>query len=392
MEKFLFVDGQDVCLYDDGQIKKFPSKFIEKYRDNSVNIARAQRWKHSGEGAQFRGDVRGGEDDVAVEYRLTGVFLSADQNEAVYTFIVNDVSGIYAMRLDDEKAAETHVINSLELQFSGGCMDAASGVLVTSAARNFTNADVALFDVKSGDYKLITDGDTLDEDPYICPDDGNIVYFSSRGAGRDASGNFVSYSPAAIYSLNLAAVAVEEKLSSDKYSYLKPVYYGGKLYVLRTPAKEKGANPFLEIVLIPVRILQAIAGFINAFVRAFAGKSLTSGGANPAKGREYDSRKEYVRGNLIRADRELKRNRRKKDPDYGFIPQSWQVVEAESGRVIISGVADYDILADGTVIATNGKHVFAVKDGKRTKLADTENCLRVGCRHAAAQRTHLFDL
>lgn len=388
----MFADGQDVCLYDNGTIKKFPSKFIENYKNNAVNIARSQKWKHSGEGAQFRGDVRGTEDDVQIESRLTGVFLSADGNEAAYSFVVNDVSGIYVMRLDDEKAAETHVINSLELQFSGGCLDVSNGMLATSVARNYSNSDIAVFDMESGDYKLVTDGDTLDEDPCLCPDDGNIVYFSSRGAGRDANGNFVSYAPAAICRLDLASVEVKEVLSSDKYNYLKPVYYGGKLYVLRTPTKIKRANPLVEIALIPFRILQAIANFVNAFVRMFTGKSLASGGENPAKGREYDSREEYVRGNLINAEKEMKRNRRKKDPDYGFIPTSWQLIEAESGKVLKSGIADYDILSDGTIVCTNGKHVFAIAGGTCKKIADTENCLRVGGKHASDKKSDLFAL
>lgn len=391
MEKFLFADGADVCLYDDGKIKKFPSKFIENYKKNSESLVRARKWKHSGEGAQFRGDVRGGEDDVRVDYRLTGVFLSADGNEAYYTFVVNDVSGIYAMRLDDEKAAETHLIHSLEFEFAGGCLDAVGNVLATSVARNDSDADIALFDLKSGEYKLVTDGDTLDEDPCICPENGNLVYFSSRGAGRDRNGGFVRYSPAAIYRLNLGTVEVEEVLSSDKYSYFKPVVHEGKLYVLRTPVKVRGPNPLVEIALIPVRIVQAIAGFVNAFVRMFTGKSLTSGGENPAKGRESDSRKEVVKGNLINADKEMKCNRRKKDPDYGFIPMSWQLIDAESGTVIKSGVADFDILSDGTIVATNGKHIFAIRDGKSKKIADTDCCLRVGCLHASAKRADPFD-
>lgn len=391
MEKFLFADGQDVCIYDNGKITKFPSKFIEKYKNNSISIERNKKWKHSGEGAQFRGDFRGGEGDVRIEYRITGVFPAVNENEAVYAFTVNDVSGIYSMRLDDEKAAEIHIINSLEQQFSGGCLDVNSGLLATSVARNDSNSDIAIFDIKSGDYKLVTDGDTLDEDPYLCPENAESIYFSSRGAGRDAYGGFVGYSPAAICRLDLGTVEVEEVLSSDKYSYLKPVKFGDKLYVLRTPAKVKGANPVAEILLIPFRILQAIANFINAFVHMFTGKSLVSGGENPAKSREYDSRKEFVKGNIINAEKELKRNRRKKESDYGFIPLSWQLIEANGGAVIKSGIGDFDILSDGTIIATNGKHIFAVKDGKCKKLCDTEHCLKVGCRHASAKKSDVFE-
>ncbi|MCX4287063.1 MAG: hypothetical protein OSJ68_07250, partial [Clostridia bacterium] len=108
---------------------------------------------------------------------------------------------------------------------------------------------------------------------------------------------FAGYSNSAVCKLDLSAMDISEVLASEKYNYIKPVFHGGRLYVIKTPAKEKGANPLLEIILIPFRIIQAIANFINLFVTACTGKSLASGGDIPAKGRNYDGRKEYVKGN-----------------------------------------------------------------------------------------------
>lgn len=379
MEKFLFADGQDICLYDGEKVVKYTSKFIENYKTNAVNAECAKSWKHSGEGAQFRGDVVA-EESESIRSFINGIFPCADENEAVYSFTVNSTSGIYRKRFDDEKADEVHIVNSLDTEYGAGCLDAQSGTLAVSIRRNGRNSDIAVFDVKSGDYKTVTEGDTLDDEPFISPDDKNVIYFSSRGAGRDFNGDFAGYSPAAICKLDLNALDVSEIKVSEKYNYFKPVIYNGKLYALKTPLKEKGPNPFIEILLIPFRIVQAIANFINVFVRAFTGKSLASGGNNPTKGRKFDSREEYVKGNLINVEKQLKKNKKRGD-DYGFIPLSWQVVEVESGEVITSGAADFDITADGTFIVTNGKHVFAVKDKKRKKLCDTDCCLKVSCRH-----------
>lgn len=390
MDKFLFSDGEEVCLYDNGKITKQHSKFIEKFKKAALSVERAKSWKHSGEGAQFRGDTRPDAEDITFAHAINGVHFSSDENEAVYSFTINQTSGIYKMRLDDEKAEEVHIINSVDYAFSGGCLDARSGMLATSLKRNYCNSDVALFD-KSGDYKTLTDGDTLDEDPFISPDDGNIIYFSSRGAGRDGNGNFVGFSPAAICKLNISELDIEEVAASEKCDYIKPVVHAGKLYAIKIPAKEKAPNPIIEIALIPFRIIQAVANFINVFVRAFTGKSLASGGSNPAKGRDYDSREIYIKGNLINAEKEAKKNAKKSKSDYGFIPLSWQLVEVESGKIIKSGIADYDILSDGTVIATNGRRIFAIKDGKCTKIADAEKCLCVAAKHESAKRSELFD-
>lgn len=392
MEKFLFSDGQSVCLYDEGKIIKKPSKFIEKFKEAAASVERAKSWKHSGEGAQFRGDVRPENyEDMTFNDEITGVHFTTDENEAVYSFKVNQTSGIYKMRFDDEKAEEIHIINSVDYNFEGGCSDTSNGTLATSVSRGDSLSDIAVFDIKSGDWRTVTEGDTVDSDPFISPEDGNIIYFSSRGVGRDMHGNFAGYSNSSVCRLNLSALDIEEVASSQKYNYFKPVFHGGKLYAIKAPSKEKGPNPIVEILLIPFRILQAIVNFINVFVRAFTGKSLASGGSNPAKGREYDSRKEYVKGNLINVEKEMKRNAKKSKGDYGFIPLSWQLVEVGSGNVIKSGIADYDISPDGTVIATNGKRIFAIKDGKCKKLADADCCLRVACKHMSEKKTELFE-
>ncbi len=392
MYKFLFSDGEDVCLYEDGKIVKRHSKFIENYKNACASVERARTWKQSGEGAKFRGDVRYEAEGESAMCTINGVWFTSKDNEIVYSFTVDQSSGVYKIDFSDEKAPEIHVVNSVDYRFSGGCCDAVTDILVTEISRNYCNSDIAVLDLKSGEYKTVTDGDTMDGDPFISPDDADAVYFSSRGVGRTLNGDFAGFSPASVCKLNISALEVEEILSSDKYNYFKPIVSGGKLYVLRTPSKDKKPNPLLEIILIPFRIIQALVNFINVFVTAFTGKSLASGGSNPAKGRKYDSREQFVKGNLINVDKQLKTNARKDKDGYGFIPLSWQIIEAESGKVIKSGIADYDITDDGTFIATNGKRIFAVKDGKSVKLCDTERCLTVSCRHGSGKSSDLFAI
>lgn len=388
MEQFLFVDGTDICLYKDGAVQKFPSKFIENYKKTAAELERSKEWKHTGEGAQFRGDVKNAQD--MFDCSVTGAYFYG--GGAVYTFTADRTSGVYGFTFGDEKAPEVHILTSLEYSFFGGCLNQSSGKLVTTLSRNYCNADLALLDIKTGAYCTLTESDTQDLDPFFDPTDGDAVYFSSRGAGRTSGGEFVSFSPASVLKLNLSTMELEEVLSSPKYSYFKPIVHGGVLYAIKAPAKEKKPNPVIEILLIPYRILQGIAGFLNAFVRMFAGKSLTSGGNNPAKGRDYDSRKEFVRGNLIDAEKELKKNKGKRDKDYGFAPLSWQLVNTSDGTVLKSGVADYDIAENGDIIATNGRHVFYFSGGKWQKLCDTDRCVNLSFRHGGAAQKDIFGL
>lgn len=387
MTYFTYADGQDLCVFDGEKTTKYSSGYVENYKRNAESARRSTEWKKSGEGAIFRGDATV-YDTVKenIEVSIGGIYPCTESNWVVYSFTVNGTSGIYKKCLTDEKTPETHVINSNELAFYGGMLNCKDGNLAVSAQRG-SYADIALFDVKTGDFKTLTDGDTLDVDPYISPDERGIIYFSSRGAGWDSKGNLVKFSPASICKLDLNKMTVDEIVASPKYSYFKPVRHGGKLYAIKAPVKERSGNPILEIILIPWRILQGIASFINIFVTATTGKGLTEGGPNPARGKDYDSKYITVAGNLIDVNKQLKKNASKKDTDYGFIPKSWQLVELDSGKVIKSGIGDFDIAEDGTVIATNGKRIFAIKDGKCKKVCNAEFCVKVNCRHGAPDQT-----
>lgn len=388
MIKFTYVDGQTICVCDGEKIKKYESGYIQSYIRNAESLRRSSEWKKSGEGALFRGDVTyKSNSEQSVESSINGVYPTADDDWIVYSFTVNEASGIYKKNLSDDKTPETHVINSHETSFGGGMLDCAKRALAVSVRRGYYNADIGIFDLNGDDYKLVTDGDTFDEDPYISPDDGDVIYFSSRGVGRDGHGEFVEYAPSVICRLDLGAMSVEEVAASPKYSYFKPVYHGGKLYAIKAPSKVKRGNAFIEFLLFPWRILQAIASFINIFVTATTGKGLTEGGGNPARRRDYDSRKIEIAGNLIDVDKQAKKNASKKDGDFGFIPKSWQLVEVESGKVIKNGVCDYDIDEDGTIIATNGRRIFEIKDGKCRKICNADFCLRVNCKHGSDSKS-----
>lgn len=200
---------------------------------------------------------------------------------------------------------------------------------------------------------------------------------------------------------------METVVSDEKNSYIKPVEdEEGNLYCIRKPGKEKtGGNPVVEILLIPVRIVQAIAGFISAFVMCFTGKNLVSGGSGravdsgggAAKNGRPNAGKAFINNNLLNVDKELKKN--KKQEDYGFIPSSWKLVrigpDRKEAAEIASGVADFCLVRENgekTIVYTNGRHIFSIREGeKRKKLVDTDFCLKVGSVFPAASSDQLYD-
>lgn len=331
------------------------------------------------------------EREESVTAAIHGVALTEEDNKIVYAFSVNNSSGIYSKLLDDEIKTEAHIVSANDVEFMSVSY-AGDGEMLAAVQMDSVTSRIALFPKNSGDYKCITGGDSLDENPSLDFAE-NCVLFNSYGVGRDANNNFIEYMPSEVYRLNLSTLDVELVVSDPKFSYIKPLADPkGDIYCIKKPGSEKtGGNPIVEILMIPVRIVQAIAGFISAFVMCFSGKSLVSGqsgrsalGDGSAAKKGGDAKKVFINNNLLNVDKELKKN--KKQEDYGFIPSSWKIVRLGKNGApeteIASGVADFCIVEeDGKTkfVYTNGKHIFSVEEGqKRQKLADTDFCLKVG--------------
>lgn len=404
--KFVFSDGEQLGVYKDGAVQKFESNYIVHYRETAVRSAKTKEWKTQGHAAELmeEGYLFGGRGETSVTAAIHGVALTEDENRIVYAFSVNDSSGIYSKLLDDEIRTEAHIVSANDVEFMSVSYNS-DGEMLAAVQVDSVTSRIALFPKGSGDYKCITGGDSLDENPSF-DRSGSAVLFNSYGVGRDGNNNFIEYMPSEIYRLNLSTLDVEAIASDPKYSYIKPLSDAdGNVYCIKKPNRERsGGNPLVEVLLIPVRIVQAIAGFISTFVMCFSGKSLVSGGAvdsggGAAKNGKRDAKKVFINNNLLNVDKELKKN--KKQEDYGFIPSSWKLVKLARGgeeeKELASGVADFCLVEENgkkEFVYTNGKHIFSVEEGeKRKKLTDVDFCLKVGSMGdaKAADERNFFD-
>lgn len=404
--KFVFSDGEQLGVYKDGAVQKFESNYIVHYRETAVRSAKTKEWKTQGHAAELmeEGYLFGGRGETSVTAAIHGVALTEDENRIVYAFSVNDSSGIYSKLLDDEIRTEAHIVSANDVEFMSVSYNS-DGEMLAAVQVDSVTSRIALFPKGSGDYKCITGGDSLDENPSF-DRSGSAVLFNSYGVGRDGNNNFIEYMPSEIYRLNLSTLDVEAIASDPKYSYIKPLSDAdGNVYCIKKPNRERsGGNPLVEVLLIPVRIVQAIAGFISTFVMCFSGKSLVSGsavdsGGGAAKNGKRDARKVFINNNLLNVDKELKKN--KKQEDYGFIPSSWKLVKlargGEAEKELASGVADFCLVEENgkkEFVYTNGKHIFSVEEGqKRKKLTDVDFCLKVGSMGdaKAADERNFFD-
>ena len=225
----------------------------------------------------------------------------------LYTFTVNQTSGVIEKTLSAKKDGERFILHTNDGELLSSDYNVTDGKFVAELKRGEISSDLVLLDTERGDYVSITDGDSRDENPSFSKKRPGVILYDSLAAGRNARGEFVEYAPAAVYEYDLNTLDLKEIRASEKYSYIKPVEdENGDIYCIRKPAKERERhNPVVEILLIPYRLLMAIVNFIQIFVVFFTGKTMTGGGNNPAKGRDTDSRQMIIRGNVIEVEKLL---------------------------------------------------------------------------------------
>lgn len=391
MEKLVFGDGEKIGVFDGESVKTFESEQICRFREYTENRTKKDEWKYGGEGARFRGDYERFESRKEKIYAyIDGV--QWDGDNVVYSYTVNGCAGVMRKPLN-EKEREEHIL-SLNDESVLSLYKKGNEFAVT-VGRDGITSQIGTLNGVSSELKTLTDGDSRDANACFTGRDG--ILFDSAGVGRNSDGEFTGkYSPAVICRLNTDTMQIDEILKDPKYSFVKPKEgRDGVLYCIRRPAKEKrSGNLFLDILLFPYRILQAIVMFIQMFVMMFTGKSLLSEGSNPARTRETDSRKLFVDGNLINVEKECKRNRKKKEKEYGFIPLGWKLIAVKDGKQeeIKSGICDFDFCKDGGIYCTNGRRIFYVKDGKAVKVAETERCLCLATENEKTEETDLFSI
>lgn len=384
MDKIVFADGERIGVIGEDGVSYFESEAVLRYKSYVENRKRGDAWKVSGAGAQFRGDEAREE---AVFAYINGV--DWDGDKIVYAFTVNGSSGVYKKPLD-AKVPEEHIFTSADTEvLSVNVFGSLIAVMVRS---DDVTAQIGTLDMRSFELKTLTGGDSRDANAYFS--DG-VLLFDSAGVGRTANGEFSGkYGPSAVYSIDRDSLALKELVSDKKYSYIRPKSRGGTLYCIRRPNADRGGGSLLaDIVLFPFRLIKAFFGMLQAFTVIFGNTSLTSDtgtGNNPTKGREQSTRELFVDGRRIEAEKEQKRNRKFKDREYGFIPESWKLLRADSGEVLASGVCDYALGDDGSLYYTDGRHIFRQKDGKTEKLADCTRCLSLAVQRRPARDEEFF--
>ncbi len=396
MKSFYYIAAGELYKYENGKRENLPSLVLNSYIEKVKESAARNEWKHNGTGAAFTGSY--GEavsPEVAVGGIRSRILCVGEHNgDIIYSIDIDSTNGVFRKSVDPEVGSEGVVLAHANLGYTDFDILGDKIAVTTMFAGE---ANIGVYDISTKKFSTHTEGHTIDSSPVFAKWDNGKIFFTSRGLPIDEEappqpvsyGQMVSdmYSssmaydevgPSAICLLDTRANTLEEILSSDKYDFVRPQSTSdGALYYIKRPYQKTSGGSFaerlLDIILFPFRLIKAIFGFLNVFSAKYSGKTLSS-----SRGvKRRDAKEVFIEGNLINAEKELKRNKKYKGENLGFIPRSWELHRLMPNGVdtlIRCGVLSYRVYEEtGEILISNGSEIFLLdREGKTNKILKEE--------------------
>ncbi len=293
---------------------------------------------------------------------FTGV-APGPSGEVIFALRNESVGGLF--QLDTARQEERRLIHKQQMVLADLDTRADGGLVCSSRAPDGA-AHLAVLNESGGGYRLVTEGDVVDEAPRWVPGGGQKIVYQTAGIGRDPSGVYLGLSPYAVHELDLDSGRMDVLLEQDRFDCLAPCRAAdGSLYYIRRPYEfQRSLSPWrvlADVALFPFRLLRAGVHFLNAFSWMFSNKPLMTAGGPQRRGPEQ--RAVWLSGRWV----EVRRNLQTVDgPGRPLVPGSWQLVRrnpnGEEHEVARSVVA-FDLTPDGDVLYTDGSTIYLKPPG-----------------------------
>jgi len=374
MEQIAFLSDGRINLLEamasDASVRILNCTVAEKYKEREREIRLKNEWKQSGMGAMFTGAYR--MDEYALDGRLpiTGLSSSTD-GRLVYAINLEKNGGIYFKHPDPENS-ETPILVNTNAHFFDVDVNP-SGNIAVACSENYQERHIALLKVDYSYLQDLTEGDSFDCNPKWSLRDENILYYDSAGIAYNGTGHFAGFGPSGIFRLNTRSGELDEVLADPKFNYCYPFENkDGCLYFIRRPYKQTDRKmSTMDYIAAPFKIMRAFGGWLDLFTRRHTGESLNTSGANPAKSNQKSARQIYIDGNLLEAEKALRKNAMAGDKNPGYAPHDWQLMtkmpDGEE-KVLQKSVMSYCV-TQSSVVYSNGKYIISGNHAVKVHLA-----------------------
>jgi hypothetical protein len=378
--------GKLYVKYDGASPRVIESKFAHEVRERMLRVAARNAWKTQGSGAQFMyGRLMNSrllwgmdaEDGEGITMFVRSLTRGPGNGDILYCLGGQGVNGLFSF--DPETLDEKRIVHGADHLYEDLSLTATHGLVACSTPKRDGSSSIAVMNHDATDFAELTEGDSLDFNPSWVAGERRELVFASSGIARDASGNVRSFAPSAIHRLDVDTAQMDVVAEEKKADLIMPrIGEDGSLYYIRRPHVETGKPSFwranLDFLLFPFRLLFALLHFLNFFSTRYSGKQLTTAGGGRRRGE--DVKQMMVWDNLLRAREQTKQD--ESDPE-SLVPSSWELVRQRGVKVetLASSVASYDLEADGSIVYTNGRAVYHLAGGEKTKVCEADYVSRV---------------
>jgi hypothetical protein len=377
----------ELWLHRDGAApRQVTSAFAREVIERDERGRRNTSWKHAPReqqtgmipSASLWGSQQSG--PIAPPKFLHACF-GADADTLYYVLRVGEATGLFRQHLAEDR--EVRLFHKSGIVIRGLAYNPADRRLILSVSQADGTAQLEVYDEEGTLKGAVTGGDSVDASPSMIPDAASALVFQSTGVARHPErGHAVAFAHATLCKLDYRSGQLETLVDEPRYDHLAPrMTPDGTLYAIRRPVEkpvhERAGTALLDTILMPVRLLKAVFGYLNFFSQVYGREPLRSAGGPRAPELDRDLGTLWLHGRLI----ELRQVR--DDPQYAgnLVPASWELVRRPPGRqwqIVANHVAAFDLAADGAVVYTNGYDVVAWRDGDKLTLARHELVEGVG--------------
>ncbi len=364
MPRFALLSQGRLFLHAAGELKEVTSHFGKGIRDRALSIRERNAWKYQGSGAKFMGmramQTDTHPDEIPIDF--SGVARGGAAGELIYTITTPEICGLLSAVTggDEQRLWHSNGTHVRDL-----ARDPKAERLACAVLHNGSTSGIGVMGIDGRGLSIATEGDSMDLAPRWVPGRGSVLIFQSAGVGRNRDGMPLGLSPFAIQRIDLETHELETVAESPTFDFLAPQCdAGGRLHYIRRPYRQDHWRPrwatLLDVMLLPWRLIYAIFQFFNFFSMMFTGRPLSADG--PARHKELDTQRMVLWGNVIDAQKAMRKAGPEEAPD--LVPRTWELVRREldgSETVLARSVLSYDLCADGSVLYSNGSAIFLRK-------------------------------
>ena len=366
--RFVFLSEGGLFVKEDGSDAiEIESPFAREAIERSMARSNRQSWKGRGRedeniySAQVVWGRQAGRAD-ADHPVVRAVTAGPGDNEVLYALAMSASSGLFRYNLATKE--EHRLFHRQDFDGCGLGCHRPSGQIVLSSRNEDHLGKLELYEEATRRRNRLTDGDGHDSNPFVDPHSPQLVYFQSSGVARNEQGEIVALGPVAVHRLDTATGNMSTLLEDDAWDYLQPkVDSAGNLHFIRRPYAARHDLPLGQklqaFLLLPFHLGAAAFGFLDAFSRMFAKRSLRPAGVNRELP-QHRSRYATFHDTVIALEKVLAKGDRLDDSTQ-LVPATWELVRRDSAgheTVLARHVVAYDLGSDGTLLYSDGLRVW----------------------------------